>query len=228
MNWLLIAVILVFAIGIVHGYKTGLFMTIFSFVSWIAVFVFVVMASPRIDAYIYENTHIPQKIEERCAEEIRKTVTKEVDKSKEEFASTHEISEEGMEKLGFLVPAVIVDRVMEEHGTYDMLAERMTELAVRGLSYLSALIVALVLVEILRSLIKGMNKVPLLGKVNRKLGVLVGAVQGLLVVWVAFGLTAICIGTQWGRFMITYIYESPFLVLLYENNILLNLILYFI
>lgn len=228
MNWLVIATILVLAYGIVRGYRTGLLLAIFSMVSWIVVLAFVILASPRVATYINENTQIPTRIEEKCAKEIRRAVTKEVDKQTEDFAEEHQITEEGMEKLGFLVPAVMLNRVMEKNGTYDTLAKSMAESAVNGLAYLITLVVALVMCELLKRIFKGVSKVPLLGKVNRKLGVLVGAVKGLLDVWIVFGLTAAFAGTAWGQFMISYIYDSPFLVLLYEQNLLVDTVLYFV
>ena len=63
--------------------------------------------------------------------------------------------------------------------------------------------------------------------VNKALGVMAGGIKGLLIVWLAFYLLAVCITNEYARGIYTYVKESPVLLFLYNNNILLQLILMF-
>jgi hypothetical protein len=72
------------------------------------------------------------------------------------------------------------------------------------------------------------NRIPLLGNVNRVLGFAAGSLNGLVFVWVLFAIVAAGAGTGWGRFVISYIVESPVLVWLYQNNLLVTVLLAFL
>ena len=47
--------------------------------------------------------------------------------------------------------------------------------------------------------------------------------EGLLIVWIAFYIVALCSTGETGRVIVSYINQSAFLKELYENNILLSL-----
>ena len=52
---------------------------------------------------------------------------------------------------------------------------------------------------------------------------LAGLMEGLLIVWIAFYIVALCSTGETGRVTVSYINQSAFLKELYENNILLSL-----
>ena len=51
-------------------------------------------------------------------------------------------------------------------------------------------------------------------------GLVVGLLEGLLVIWILFFVIALCQGSQWGNQMMQEIQENPLLQWLYQNNIL--------
>ena len=63
--------------------------------------------------------------------------------------------------------------------------------------------------------------------VNKAFGVMAGGIKGLLIVWLAFYLLAICITSEAARGIFTYVEQSPVLLFLYENNLLLQVIMAF-
>lgn len=48
-----------------------------------------------------------------------------------------------------------------------------------------------------------------------------------MVVWIAFYVIALCSTSEVGGALISYIYESPFLTYIYENNLIVALIMMF-
>ena len=68
-------------------------------------------------------------------------------------------------------------------------------------------------------------KLPVLNSINKAFGMVLGAAQGLLVVWVAFLVITAFGNTDAGRKLLEMIHESPILDFLYNINIFLKIML---
>jgi hypothetical protein len=130
-----------------------------------------------------------------------------------------------LEELGVRLPTALFGALLEKTGAYTKLAEEVAELAVRGISYLLTLIVALLLFYWLRKALCLIDKIPILNGANRLIGAAAGLIKGILLTWIAFAFVAAFAATVWGRFLISYIYEAQILTWLYENNVILTVIL---
>lgn len=66
------------------------------------------------------------------------------------------------------------------------------------------------------------TELPVVHGLNQLLGIALGLLQGLVVVWIAFLIVTLFMNTDTGKQLMAMIAESPFLNALYENNILLD------
>lgn len=66
------------------------------------------------------------------------------------------------------------------------------------------------------------TELPVVHGLNQLLGIALGLLQGLVVVWIAFLIVTLFMNTDAGKQLMAMIAESPFLNALYENNILLD------
>ena len=66
------------------------------------------------------------------------------------------------------------------------------------------------------------TKLPIVGTADRLLGLALGLVQGLLLVWALFLVLSMFAGTPAGSVLMREIYRTPFLELLYNNNLFLS------
>jgi hypothetical protein len=234
MNWLLILVILVIAANIVIGYRKGFLRVAYSLVEWVLILIFINWASPYVTDFLVTQTGISERIEAHCTEQIRQSMEEALgngiqeDPGNQEENSQENLTEAQLEELGVRLPASLFGAVLEKSGAYSKLAEQVTDLAVRGISYLLTLIVALLLFYWLRKALHLIDKIPILNGVNRLIGIIAGLIKGLLLTWIGFALVAAFAGTVWGKFLISYIYEAPILTWLYDNNIILTIILSFV
>lgn len=229
MNWILILVLVVLAISIIEGYRKGLLRIIYSLVSWVIVFVFVSWATPYITHFLMENTTIYERIEMHCEETVRQSAKEQTGVALEE--KNREISDLGM-KVPEKVMNNILDRAtgaadefLEESGVYAEIARGLAEFLTEGISFLIALVLAGILVHIIAQLLGIVSHIPILKGINRFLGVFAGGIYGFILVWIAFYVIALCSTSESGRILVSYIYENPFLTFLYENNLVLTLIL---
>ncbi len=239
MNWVLVAVLTILAVSAIIGYCKGMLRIIYSMVAWIAVLVFVVWSMPYINHYLRENTLIYEKIEAHCEDTIRHSADDEIERVSQEKRDelTGQMEEnETLENLGIGVPAPVVDSIlekasdaagdiMEESGIYAAIAAGLADFVLEGISFLTALVAAWILVHIISQLLGIVSHIPVIKGANRCLGMLVGAVYGLLLVWLAFYVVALSSAGETGQVIVSYIYDNSFLIFLYENNFVLTLIL---
>lgn len=252
MNWLLILVILLIAGNMVWGYSRGFLRVAYSLVEWILILVFVTWATPYVANFITEHTAIAASIESHCLEQLHQSVltgdeNEAIGETAEESGWSENTADGSGEadngkfaewdSFGITLPRTIVDRLgdtneiadhlLEETGVYEQLARRVSQLAVRGLAFLIVMIVAFVLFRAIGISLNLIDKIPVIHGINRTVGVAAGFLKGLLLTWVVFALIATGAGTTWGKFLISFIYEAPVLAWLYENNLILIILINF-
>lgn len=239
MNWVLIIVLSILAASAIFGYYKGVLRIAYSLVAWVIVLAFVAWATPHINLYLLENTSIYEKVEAHCEEVVRRSANKQVEtaQSENEEESTERLEiETQLAELGMSVPDSVIEgilekttgateAILEESGVYTKLAEGMANFVVEGISFLIALVSAWILVHLISQLIGIASHIPIIKGVNRFLGLFAGAIYGLLLVWLGFYITVLASTGEMGKVIVSYIYESPFLTFLYENNLVLTLIL---
>ena len=115
------------------------------------------------------------------------------------------------------------DTVLAETGVYAGIAQSLAGFIVQGIAFVTVLILSWILVHVISALLGIVSHIPILKGVNRFTGMLAGLMQGLLIVWIAFYIVALCSAGETGRVIVSYINQSAFLKELYENNILLSL-----
>lgn len=241
MNWLLIIVILVLAGNIVWGFSKGFLRVIYSMLAWIAILVFVTWATPYVANVLTEKTNIDNRIESNLDEKLHELVIGDTNGQKEEREPDAQNPGQGKKNyrdLQMKLPDAvtnklfdtnkIADQILEGSGAYDVVAGRATDLVMRVISFVLVLLIAVISFHLLSVVLKVVEKLPLIGGINRLLGLFAGLVQGILIIWLAFAIIAMAGTTDIGIALISYIYESPLLIWVYENNFVLTLLMTFL
>ena len=214
MNWVLMLVLLVLVCCAIYGYTKGFLRIVFSLVAWVIVLVFVSWATPHVSQWIQENTTIYEKIEAACEESVRRAA-----QGKMEEGAVEQYGEAG--ELGLDLPESVMaqivsgasgaaDTVLAETGVYAGIAQSLAGFIVQGIAFVTVLILSWILVHVISALLGIVSHIP-------------GLMEGLLIVWIAFYIVALCSTGETGRVIVSYINQSAFLKELYENNILLSL-----
>ena len=229
MNWVLVFVLVTLAYNIWRGYHKGLLRIVYSLVAWLIVLIFVTWATPYINVFLMENTSIYGKIEARCEEKVRESAEQ---KAEEGLGGQNA----ALAELGVNLPDAAWDNIVEKtagaagellesSGVYSQMARALADFVMEGISFFAALVGAWIIVHLISQVLGIVSKIPILKGVNRFFGVFAGGVYGLMLVWVAFYIVALGSTSELGRTIIAYIYESGFLKFLYENNLVLTMIL---
>lgn len=241
MNWLLIIVILVLAGNIVWGFSRGFLRVIYSMLAWIAILVFVTWATPYVANVLTEKTNIDNRIETNLDEKLHELVIGDTNGQKEDREPDAQNPGQGKKNyrdLQMKLPDAvtnklfdtnkIADQILEGSGAYDVVAGRATDLVMRVISFVLVLLIAVISFHLLSVVLKVVEKLPLIGGINRLLGLFAGLVKGILIIWLAFAIIAMAGTTDIGIELISYIYESPLLIWAYENNFVLTLLMTFL
>lgn len=241
MNWLLIIVILVLAGNIVWGFSRGFLRVIYSMLAWIAILVFVTWATPYVANVLTEKTNIDNRIESNLDEKLHELVIGDTNGQKEDREPDTQNPGQGKKNyrdLQMKLPDAvtnklfdtnkIADQILEGSGAYDVVAGRATDLVMRVISFVLVLLITVISFHLLSVVLKVVEKLPLIGGINRLLGLFAGLVKGILIIWLAFAIIAMAGTTDIGIALISYIYESPLLIWVYENNFMLTLLMTFL
>ena len=224
MNWVLMLVLLVLVCCAIYGYTKGFLRIVFSLVAWVIVLVFVSWATPHVSQWIQENTTIYEKIEATCEESVRRAAQGKMEEgAAEQYGGAGEL---GLDLPESVMAQIVsgasgaADTVLAETGVY---AGSLAGFIVQGIAFVTVLILSWILVQVISALLGIVSHIPILKGVNRFTGMLAGLMEGLLIVWIAFYIVALCSTGETGRVIVSYINQSAFLKELYENNILLSL-----
>lgn len=233
MNWVLILVLAILAGYTLTGFAKGFLKIVYSLVSWIIILVFVVCATPHIQNYLKNDTDIYNKVVAYCEEAIREQAEQEMEENggdvsalteNELFAAIAEkLPEDLLENIKEQTDE-ITGELIENYGLYDKTAVALADLLLQGVSTLAAMIAGAIVSALISVVLGFIAKLPLIGFTNKVLGLVAGAANGLLIVWIAFYLVAVLCATQLGSTIITHIYASEFLTFLYENNLVLSIL----
>ena len=114
--------------------------------------------------------------------------------------------------------------LLQQSGAYDTISAQLTNAIMTGLSFFIVFFLLGIVACIVRHIIRKIERVPVIGTVNRIAGFAVGFIKGMVIVWLLLALTSLFAASEIGQTMTAYINDSMMLKYLYENNPVIKLI----
>lgn len=228
MNWLCVIILAVLVLYILNGARRGMVRTAFSLAGIVLTLVLGYLFSPYITEFITEKTPVYDSIQKSCEKSITGLIEDKIEEStdrqeQETFIMSLPVprelqeiliknnNEEGYHKL-----------VAETFGEY--LSNSAAQLAVNVISLILTVLAVGIVIRILEGFLDGIFSLPVLSLLNRAGGALLGAVQGLLFVWIVFLVLMLFFDTGWSRTAVRLIQENEITGFLYNNNMLMRFI----
>lgn len=219
MNILLIIILAVFALSVFIGYKNGFLKTVFSLVSWIIVLVLCNYVTPIVTNVLIEKTDIEVM--------VQATVDAKIDEVIAETLETSSVTE-----LEAALPAELKTALLgENESLQDVVANGAaldTTSLVNGIVSILGFVITVVSLRIILMVVEIVltivGKLPLIGPLDKLLGLVCGAGQGVILCWVVLAAVSVLALTGINTEFATYISQSELLTWLQDNNVLLNLI----
>ena len=225
MNAVCIVIGLVFLINVVLGWARGFFRVLISVAAAIAGILLGLYFAPYISNYLKENTDTDDKLAVYIEQKLEFS-DKTEDKSK---GVQVEIIEEL--PLPDVMKANILNNnntetydVLKATGVYDYISKSVAVVILNGAVFLVLALMCIVVFKFMSLLIKGITSIPIIKSIDRIGGGVLGGLHGILMIWVFFLTLSITSTFSVSQIIIKQACESDILKLLYENNILLDIV----
>lgn len=235
LNLALIITLFILFFSILQGWRKGILGIVFGLVSWIFVIAFVVFAHPYIENYLRDNTKTYDTIYEKTQEHLEKRINEnQAAQGIEQWwdSLTQGLPRQTIDnmktdlKIDFGDKEYLDADLLEskKQQMVDELAVKISDFILQGISVLIAFLIAQILVGIVGGIVKAVGRIPVINSINGFFGLIAGAVEGFLVIWVLMYLVACVSGTTIGQGIAMDIADSKFLTYLYDHNLLMSII----
>lgn len=222
MNWLFWILLVIFALFVIQGARKGMVRTAVSMVSFILVIVAVSWINPYMGDFIREHTSWEESIQQRTSEMLAGVIEDQLepDAGQQEEIIRQLPLPDGMKELLLENNNEEGYRSMAAEGFADYLSGYLAYAVINGIAFVLSFVVTIILIRLILYAVDILTDLPVLGGINRAGGIVLGAVQGLLWLWIIFLVIALFADTPAGRVLMEQIRINPVLSWLYNNNFL--------
>lgn len=225
MNTICIVIGILFFICVLIGWAQGLLRVVVSLAGLVASLVIATYVAPHVSGYLEEKTQMDDRLAAYIAEEM-------------------EFSELGQEATRGIQVAVIQElplpetlknnildnnnsemyQALEVSGVYDYIAKSIAVVILNAAVFLLFTFICRVFFFFLGKTMGSLAKLPIVRSIDKIGGGLLGVMRGLILIWIFFMLLSITSTFSWSQEMIAQIQQSIPLKLLYDNNVLLDIV----
>ena len=238
MNWLLLFALAIIGVFGFIGWRVGFVKSVFSLLSTITVIIITILVSPIVTNMLKSSDAISGTIQGKLEEIIDLSGIAENLSSDEENDPLAFI--DGMD-----LPASIKNTIKnslsetieeKENEAADFVGDKLdslekyickllTNIILNALGFFVTFIVAAAGIAILCFVLDLLSKLPVLHQINTLFGVAIGALEGLVILWIVFIVITMLGSTGFGQACMAMISESKILSFLYDSNILSKILL---
>lgn len=224
MNELLIIVGFIFLLCAVIGANRGLIKIVASLVTTLVTVVLVIFATPYVGEALKKFTPIESTVQKKCVEllpvEEVENLTREAQIALIESSDFPQMFKDLLleNNNNEVYASLGVETFAEYVGAY--LATLICNIA----AFLVTFVLVTIIVRLLLYILGVIGDLPVIGGINRLAGGALGLVTGLVIVWVLFIVITLFYDWTISKRFFENIAESQLLQMLYNNNILMNLV----
>lgn len=232
MNWLLLFVILLIIIFCYRGWSLGVIKSVFLVCSTILALVITSICNPIVSNIFCSNEKIVSVTSNAVSNAIKVDKENEEDTIKNQKAQNKKIVE-------LPLPNTIKKQLIENNNKEvysDLLVENFENylckyiaiMIIRAFSFLILYIIVRIGVFILAKMLDIISKLPVIKQMDKTAGLILGGLQGILIIWIGCIVLMLFSGTVLGKEIYEYINNSVILTFIYEHNILMLLLTSFV
>lgn len=233
MNWLLLFSLALIGVFAFIGWRVGFVKSVFSLVSTIAVIVITVLVSPLVTNMLKSNEKITDGIQTKLEAVIdlsgvAEKLSPDEEKDPLAFIDGLELPESIKETIKESLASAMEEKQEEAadfvgdklNALEAYICECLTNIILNAVGFFVTFVLALIGMTVLCFVLDLLSKLPVLHQINTIFGVLMGAVEGLVILWIVFVVITMLGSTDFGRSCLTMIGESKILSFLYDSNVL--------
>lgn len=231
MNILVLIVLAIICVCVCAGYKNGFMKTVLSLVSWLIVLAVCSIATPMVTDFLIQNTEIETTIQTLLDAKIDEMITEAMEEAGlSELQGVIPEELKGLElpeELQAALPEELREMLLNNEDKAEVKlvdTAAIAEKAVEILSLLLVLVCTRVALLVVNVVLGIASKLPLIGPLDKVLGLICGAGKGVIFAWILLTVVSVMALTGTNTEWAGYIAESEILTWLQNNNVILNLI----
>ncbi|MCR5584769.1 MAG: CvpA family protein [Lachnospiraceae bacterium] len=252
LNWLVLAVLAIFVIGVIIGAVKGAFKMIFAVIAIVLAIALTILISPVTKSLFMRNANIYNFFYQKTEALAEKNGWIGMLARMAPEASEDDVETGGADSIKILsdlldligVPekykqsilgdeSVIATMETNSDATTNETLEKIeigaytgiTNVVIKALAFLTTLLIVGVVLALLSGLFSLLGKIPGIDKANAIAGGIAGGFIALMVIWVIFAIITMLGNTAFGQNMLAMIGENKILSFIYNHNFISSRIL---
>lgn len=225
MNISCIVIGVIFLIFVIAGWAQGMIRLMISVAGLIASIVISLYGAPYVSGYLQENTKIDDKMAAYISHELAYSETGE------EVTRGIQIAAINALPLPETLKSSILNNnnsemydMLEVSGIYDYISMSIAVVILNAVVFLALLVICRIVFLIIGRCLKDLSKLPIVHSLDKIGGGILGGIRGIIWIWVFFLFLSITSTFTWSSQIIQQVNAVPVLKLLYDNNILVEII----
>ena len=219
-NWLALAVAALFAGFIIYGWCKGFFRLVISLAGTIVIIIAVVIVSPQVSRFIINNTGIYENTEKKVISVfLEKLYSEENDDTLSHLDIPDIFKNDLIEKNASSMYQALLATVFKEY-----VAGYIARIIINAGSFVGVYVIFWLSLKLMLKSSDLIAKLPVIRKLNKLLGALIGGAEALIIVWIVFFIIIMFMGNEFGGKLLRAVQDSMFLSYLFNNNFLFRFI----
>lgn len=224
-NWLLIIVAGIILFNAFDGIRCGFIRKAVSVTGLVMTLVLVTWLTPLITGFLTEYTPVQKNLQEKCTQMLYDEDYDETEKADQVLAIEAMPLPDNVKEMLLENNNYEAYEILKVAGFYDYVGAYLAKMIINALAYLIAFIAVWAAVKAVMAALNIITRLPVLHGVNKLAGGLLGAAEGVVLVWVLFLLVNIFCDGSFGQWFFEMISESKVLTFLYGKNIIMEVVL---
>lgn len=238
MNWLLLVALAIIGVCAFAGWRLGFVKSVFSLLSTITVIIITILVSPIVTNMLKSSETIAGTIQDKLElvidlSGIAENLTSDEEKDPAAFIDGLELPDSIKDTIKNSLTDTLEEKEAEAaefvgdqlNSLEVYICELLTNIILNALGFFITFLVAAVGVAVLCFVLDIISKLPVLHQINTLAGVALGALEGLVILWIVFIVITMLGSTDFGQSCMSMISQSKILSFLYDSNVLSKILL---
>ncbi|WP_425448715.1 CvpA family protein [Dethiothermospora halolimnae] len=216
MNIIDVVMIVIILLNGLEGLKKGFILSVMDILGFVIAGYIAKIYYISFSRFIVNNTNIYNKLNTFIMDKVSKVL------HRGNGGSTLDSAIEAFE-----FPNILEKHIINQHinnkaiNITESISNSLTNIIINIISIIIVFFIAKMIINIVANIINGIFKLPVLKSINNLLGLLTGAIKGLLIIYILFALITPIIVTSPDGWLSNRVYTSIIGQYFYENNIII-------
>jgi len=238
MNWLLLVALAIIGVCAYAGWRVGFVKSVFSLLSTIAVIIITILVSPIVTNMLKSSEAISGTIQGKLEEfidlsGIAENLGSDEEKDPAAFIDGLELPDSIKDTIKDSLTDTLEEKEAEAadfvgdqlNALESYICELLTNIILNAIGFFVTFLVAAIGIAVLCFVLDIISKLPVLHQINTLAGVALGALEGLVILWIVFIVITMLGSTTFGQTCMSMISQSKILSFLYDSNVLSKILL---